>query len=288
VAIDLNTGGYVVNSFIRRSNKVRQAAVVAAFCAFAALMGGLSSLKASDEQEKPQPAVKRQILAIGGGGGDPMMQYFLDMTGKKTPRICYMPTATGDPKSAIDSWLKKMEKFDCVPKVQKMFIASPNIKSFEDELLAADAIYVGGGNTLNMIAIWKAQGVDKILRKAYDKGTVLGGGSAGAICWFEQGSTDSRPGKLTPMDCLGFLKGSNVPHYDGEKKRRPLYHDWILKGEIKEGIACDNSAGAHFINEELHKVVSSNAKGKAYRVFKQGDKVVEEVIKAEMLKKKGK
>jgi peptidase E len=224
-------------------------------------------------------------LAIGGGGGDRMMKYFLDMTGKKRPRICFMPTATGDPKATIDKWLENMKKFDCEPRVQKMFIASPRVKSFEDELLTADAIYVGGGNTLNMIAIWKAQGVDKILRKAWEKGTVLGGGSAGSICWFEQGSTDSRPAKLTPMDCLGFLKGSNVPHYDGEKQRRPLYHDWLLKDEIKPGIACDNGVGAHFVNDELFKVVSTNAKAKAYKVARVGDKVVETAIEPEVLPK---
>src|SRR5262245_39161235 len=112
---------------------------------------GLARGDARQEKAKDQSQAKRQILAIGGGGGDPMMKYFLEMTGKKRPRICYMPTATGDPKASIDSWFEKMKKFDCEPRVQKMFIASPKVKSFEDELLTADAIYVGGGNTLNMI-----------------------------------------------------------------------------------------------------------------------------------------
>jgi dipeptidase E len=249
-------------------------------------MLALAPASRGQEQTPAQPAVKRQVLAIGGGGGTPMMKYFLAMTGKKTPRICYMATATGDPKASMEKWVESMKKqYECDPHMQRMFISSDQLQSFEDELLAADAIYVGGGNTLNMIAIWKAQAVDKILRKAYEKGTVLGGASAGSICWFEQGSTDSRPATLTPMDCLGFLKGSNVPHYDGEKQRRPLFHEWVKKGEIMEGIAADNGVGLHFVNDELYKIVSTKANAKAYRVARKGDQVVEEPLKAEMLPK---
>src|SRR5437870_2225760 len=118
-------------------------------------------LDASQETAKPQAAVKRQILAIGGGGGQPMMKYFLAMTGKPKPRICYMATATGDPEGSINNWLKSMKAYDCEPRIQRMFVSSSQLTSFEDELLAADAIYVGGGNTLNMIAVWQAHGVDK-------------------------------------------------------------------------------------------------------------------------------
>jgi len=251
-----------------------------------ALCSAPAWLDASQTQAQAQPAAKRQILAIGGGGGTPMMKYFLSLTGKKTPRVCYMATATGDPQASMEKWVANMKaNYDCDPHMQRMFVKSGDLKSFEDELLAADAIYVGGGNTLNMIAVWKAQGVDKILRKAWEKGTVLGGGSAGSICWFEQGSTDSRPGKLTPMDCLGFLKGSNCPHYDGEKQRRPLFQDWVKKGEIMEGLAADNAVGLHFVNDKLHKVVTSNAKSAAYRVTRVGDKVVEEKLQAELLPK---
>jgi dipeptidase E len=243
-------------------------------------------LQGGQERTTEQPAIKKQILAIGGGGGQGMMKYFLEMTGKKKPRVCYMATATGDPKAAMEKWVENMKKnHDCDPHIQRMFVSSGDVNSFEDELLAADAIYVGGGNTLNMIAVWRAQGVDKILRKAYEKGTVLGGGSAGSICWFEQGSTDSRPAKLTPMDCLGFLKGSNVPHYDGEKQRRPLFQDWVKKGEIMEGIAADNAVGLHFVDDKLYKIVTTKASAHAYRVTRNGDGVTEEVLNAELLPK---
>src|SRR5262249_47464958 len=156
---------------------------------------------------KGQPPAKRQILAISGSGldkaaGSPaLMTYFHGLTGKKTPRVCFLPSASGDSKAAIDRWNEVMKGLDCQPRVQKVYIESPRVKSFEAELLQADAIYVGSGNALNMLAIWKAQGIDKILRQAYDRGIVLGGEGAGAICWFEQGSTDSRPGKLSVMDC---------------------------------------------------------------------------------------
>jgi dipeptidase E len=243
-------------------------------------------LPAGQERAKETPAVKRQILAIGGGGGQAMMKYFLAMTGKPKPRVCYMATATGDPKASMEKWVESMKKaHDCEPRIQRMFVSSGELNSFEDELLAADAIFVGGGNTLNMIAIWKAHGVDKILRKAWEKGTVLGGGSAGSICWFEQGSTDSRPVKLTAMDCLGFLKGSNVPHYDAEKQRRPLYQEWVANGEIVSGIAADNAVALHYVNDDLYKVVTTRESSKAYRVTRTPDGMIEEPLAAELLPK---
>jgi peptidase E len=264
----------------------RLSALLAGLLAVVAFSIGPGWLEGSQEKASEPPAVKRQILAIGGGGGPAMMKYFLQMTGKAKPRVCYMDTAMGDRKAAMEKWVENTKKaHDCDPHIQRMFISSGDLNSFEDELLAADAIFVGGGNTLNMIAIWKAQGVDKILRKAWEKGTVLGGGSAGSICWFEQGSTDSRPLQLTPMDCLGFLKGSNVPHYDGEKQRRPSYHEWVKNGEIKEGIAADNAVGLHFVNDDLYKVVTSKATAAAYRVMRTADGVVEEKLKAELLPK---
>ena len=103
-----------------------------------------------------------------------------------------------------------------------------------------DGIVCSGGNTLNQQAIWKAQGIDEILRQAWDHGIVLGGASAGSLCWFEEGTTDSRPKELSIVQCLGFLKGSHSPHYDREPGRRPLYQKLIGSGQMKPGYACDN------------------------------------------------
>jgi len=135
------------------------------------------------------------------------------------------------------------------PFVQKVWISSYNQKtSFEETLLTMDAIVVGGGNTLNMMSIWKAQGIDTVLEKALEKGIVLAGGSAGSLCWFENGTTDSRPKELTIVEGLGFLPYSHSPHYDSEEYRRPLYHKNIENGIFKPGYAMDNKAGIIFKN----------------------------------------
>src|ERR1017187_5878453 len=169
----------------------------------------------ADAQEKETKPTRR-ILALGGGGfrgsDGAVPRYFLSLTGKKNPVVYFLPTAVGDSDKWIVEWYETMNELDCRPRHLKLFSESPRMKNLEETLLSADAIYVNGGNTLNMLAIWNAHGVDKILRKAYDRGIVLGGESAGMISWFEQANTDSRPEKLTAMECLGFLKGSACPH----------------------------------------------------------------------------
>jgi dipeptidase E len=260
-------------------------------CVFLLVAMPLPSTRATLHSEITKPDAKRQIFALGGGGlektnGVPLlMKYFLGLTGKEKPRVCFMPSASGDSAADINRWNEVMKGLECQPRVQKVYIASPKVKSFETELFQADAIYIGGGNGLNMLAMWKAQGIDKILRQAYDRGIVLGGEGAGAICWFEQGSSDSRPAKLTVLDCLGFLKGSNCPDYGGHKDRRPLYQEWITKGEIKEGLALDSGVGLHFVDEKLLKAITTNAQAKAYQVTRDGDKAFETTLKAELLVK---
>ena len=119
-----------------------------------------------------------------------------------------------------------------------------------------DGIVCSGGNTLNQQAIWKAQGIDVVLSEAWDRGIVLGGASAGSLCWFEEGTTDSRPKELSIVKCLGFLKGSHSPHYDAEPGRRPLYQKLIGSGQMKPGYACDNDAGIYFEDNEVKRVVA--------------------------------
>jgi peptidase E len=149
---------------------------------------------------------KRKILIFGGGYNQ-----------------TFIPTASADNPFGIANWFETCAPLDVKPFVQRMFISSYNQKvSFEEVLLSMDGIVVGGGNTLNMMAIWKAQGIDTILRQAWDKGIVLAGGSAGSLCWFEHGTTDSRPKDISKVECLGFIKGSHCPHYDSEPTRRPL------------------------------------------------------------------
>jgi len=147
-----------------------------------------------------------------------------------------------------------------------------------------DAIVVGGGNTLNMIAIWKAQGIDIALKKALEKGIVLAGGSAGSLCWFDNGTTDSRPIELTVVEGLGFLPYSHCPHYDSEEYRRPLYHKNIENGIFKPGYAMDNNSGIIFKNGKPFKVVSVDKKYNCYFVSMKEGKVVEEKLESVILK----
>lgn len=240
-----------------------------------------SSLQAQDA--KPT----RRILAIGGGtysGADrPLPKYLLTLTGKKDPVVYYLPTAAGDAPPGIVRWYEVMNEFECRPRHLKLFSDSKTLKNFEAKLLAADAIFVGGGNTMNMLAVWKAHGMDKILRQAYERGVVLAGESAGMICWFDAGVTDSRAGKLTALECLGFLKGSACPHYTFEKDRKPSYHRMLTSAELKDGVACDDGAAILYENEQLARVVAASAKARAYRVRLENGKVVEEALKVEYL-----
>jgi peptidase E len=176
-----------------------------------------------------------------------------------------------------------MNQLECRPRHLRLFQPS-RVNDFEEVLMGMDAIYVGGGNTLNMLAIWKEQGIDKVLRNAWEKGIVLGGGSAGAICWFKQGCTDSRPGKLTALDCLGWLSGSACPHFNLEK-RRTAYHEMVLSGVFTEGIAIDEGVGVLYEDTKLARIVSSLPKGRAYSVKRQDGKIESSPLETEYLGK---
>jgi dipeptidase E len=242
-------------------------------------------------QEFASPLSKRPnagqptIFVTGGSSDDSMMKFFISLTGKENPRICLLPTASADRDSGIIRWFERADGLGFQPFVQRMFISSyRQDQTFEEVLLSMDAIWVSGGNTLNMIAIWKAQGVDQILKKAWEQGIVLGGGSAGSICWFEQGSTDSRPVALSAMDALGFLKGSHCPHYYTEGPRRDSYHEMILDGRLMAGYALDDRVGLLFEGQELKKVVASREGSKGFHVSKVGGKIVEKELEAEVLR----
>jgi peptidase E len=237
----------------------------------------------NDIPTSPGPVV-RKLFVYGGEFDRGFIKYVASLTGKKNPKICFLPTATGDAPGYVMRWFENCAGLPILPYVQRSFISSYNQKeSFEDVFATMDAILVGGGNTLNMMAIWKAQGMDIALRKAYEKGVVLGGGSAGSLCWFEQGTTDSRPGKLTTVEGLGLISGSHSPHYDGEGERKPLYMSKIKSGEYKAGYACDDRAGIYFENEEVKQAVSLDQKSNAYFVSLTGGEVKETVLQKVVL-----
>jgi len=203
-------------------------------------------------------------------------QYILGQSPKKKPKICFVGTASGDPSYNSQKFLRLFGNFKCEPSYLSLF--KPPKGNLESFVLEKDIIYVGGGNTRNLLLLWKAWGLDKIMKKALDGGVVLSGVSAGSICWFEEGVTDSYPGKLAPLKCLGFLTGSNCPHYDGEKDRRPSYHKLLREKKIKSGYAADDGVAIHFIDGSIAKIVSSRPLGRAYQVGWQGGKVVEKPI----------
>ena len=259
----------------------RREFVVSSALASAAMAAGRAPF-AKLQAEEPHTAATRKILIAGGGYGEAFIRYMAQLTGKKRPRLCYLPTASADRPEGIISWFRSCAPLDVQPFVQESFIASTRQNQGWDEvLLSMDGIVASGGNTLNQQAIWKAQGIDVVLREAWDRGIVLGGASAGSLCWFEEGTTDSRPKELSIVKCLGFLKGSHSPHYDREPGRRPLYQKLIGSGEMKPGYACDNDAGIYFEDNEVKRVVSTRPEAKVYYVSVVGGKVVEKVLEPE-------
>lgn len=221
----------------------------------------------------------RQIIAMGGGGfsmePDNLLldHYILAQVKKNSPKICFVPTASGDQTNYVERFYKAFNNLPCQPTHVSLF--EPNFTDLETYILEQDIIYVGGGNTRNMLLLWKDWGLDRVLKKAYESGVVLAGLSAGSICWFEEGLTDPLNGPLYKLDCLGFLKGSNCPHYDGENKRKPAYHQLLLEGKIKAGYAVDDGVALHFINDTLTVAVSSRPNAQAFYVESDGTNVIE-------------
>jgi dipeptidase E len=230
-------------------------------------------------QTMAQTQASRTIFAYGGGFNKQFMRYIIALTKKQNPKICFMGAASGDDANTILAWYSVCEDLPMRPYVQKVYVASyTSPKTFEENLLSMDAIVVGGGNTLNMMAIWKAQGIDTILRKAYDKGIILSGGSAGSLCWFEGGTTDSRPKELSIVHGLAFIPTSHCPHYHSEPLRKPLYFDNILKGKLSPGYAIDDRAGIVFENEKYVRSVAVDTLNHTYYVSVINGKVDEKLL----------
>jgi peptidase E len=215
-------------------------------------------------------APERHIVAIGGFDGEAeLVDYVLGLTGASRPKVRFLGTATGDDVRAAELFFEQWPATKCEPANVPLFGVPdhPNAR-----LLEADAIIVSGGNTANMLAVWRVHGVDATVRQAWEGGAVLAGWSAGAICWFESGVTDSFGAELDPLNgCLGLLAGSMCPHYDGEERRRPVYTQLVQDGELAPGIAADDHVGLHFVGTELAEAVTSAPGHAAYRVDRDGE-----------------
>jgi len=230
----------------------------------------------------------RHIFAIGDNGfrSDPhthsLYQTLLKTTGKAKPKVCVIPTASGDAQDYIDAFYAMFRNYEC--EVSHLSLFRGEKEDLASILLKQDLIYVTGGNTINMLLLWKHWGVDQIIRKAYEQGTVLAGGSAGSLCWFEGGVTDSIPERFSSMTCLGFVKGSNCPHYD-ELTRRPYYQNAVQSGELKPGYATQNGVALHFVNEVFEEAISAYPGKAAYFVDQHDGHFNENLIPVRVLAK---
>jgi aminopeptidase N len=201
---------------------------------------------------------KGHIIAIGGGGfgrnpnHKKIEKYILELTGKEKPNVVFFPTASAENQAYIIQFYKCFTKMSCEPSHVTFFQRTPRLDSIINK---ADVIYVGGGNTKSMLAVWQEWKLDKLLLKAYNNGKILCGVSAGAICWFEQGITDSWASNLNVMDCLGFLPEMACPHYQEEKDRRPDVHKMLKQGKCGPGWAIDGGAAIHFKNGKYYKSI---------------------------------
>ena len=235
-----------------------------------------------------------QIVAMGGGGfsmepENPLLDDFvLSLAERPMPRICFISTASAESPTYIVKFYRAFSG-RAIPTDLTIFdpAALPRQPSLTAQLATflaeQDIIYVGGGNTANLLAIWRVHGIDQALREVWLKGGILCGVSAGMICWFGGGVTDSFGGLEALPDGLGFLEGTACPHYDGEKERRSTYHRLIAEG-LPGGYAADDGAALHFRGTDLVEVVSSRPNATVYRVDRIDGRVVETPLKARYLR----
>lgn len=222
------------------------------------------------------------ILAVGGAGFNSdtptpgLDRFFLSLTGLARPRVCYVGTASGDSLLGLHRFLRSCMEQDCVPQCLELF--RPPSHDLTDYVASMDAIWVGGGNTHNMLLLWRDWGLDDLLRRASENGKVLGGLSAGANCWFEACSTDSFGDGLATMAGLGWLPGSFCPHYDSEPARRPTLRNFLEFGSLPAGYAADEGVGLLFEGGDLARVVAGLPTGAAYRVSLRDGRFAEEPI----------
>ena len=229
----------------------------------------------------------RQIIAMGGGGFsmEPrnlrLDRYILAQAKAQRPRVCFVPTASGDSRDYIRRFHLAMSKHDCVPTELTLF--RRDARDPADIIARQDILYVGGGNTANLLAIWRLHGVDRAIRQAWQNGVILTGVSAGMICWFESSVTDSFGPLRELTDGLGLLPGSACPHYDGEARRRPTFHRLIRDKILPAGVAADDGAAIHFIGQKISRCVASRRNARAYQVRLVKGKVVEETLPTDYL-----
>jgi peptidase E len=230
----------------------------------------------------------RTIFAMGGGGftmepDNPVLDdYVVSLARVPVPRILFLPTASGDPTAQITAFHGRFGDRGCVAEHLSLFRLHGSVRTLREIVLEQDVVYCGGGSMRNLLAIWRAHGLDAILREAWEAGVVLAGLSAGAMCWFEGGITRSS-GPAETIAGLGFLGGSLTVHADGEPERLPVYLEAVRTGELPGGWAADDGVGLHFSGSSLVKVVSSRPGAAACRVDAVDGELVRQRIEPELL-----
>jgi dipeptidase E len=232
--------------------------------------------------------MSRTILAMGGGGfmmepANPALDDFiLTLAGSREPKILFLPTASGDPNAQIAAFRATFGDRACRPWQLSLFRLEQQPVNLRTLILSQDIVYVGGGSMRNLLAIWREHGIDALLREAWERGVVLAGISAGAMCWFQNGITRSA-GSPAPAAGLGFLQGSMSVHCDGDPSRLPVFIDAVGRGVLPDGYAADDGVGLLFDDEQLVRVVSSRPGARAYRVQRTSAGALKTVIEPELL-----
>jgi len=223
----------------------------------------------------------KNIVAIGGGGFGRSLgsleieKYLISLISKKRPKICFIPTASGDSSLYKLNFYRAFSKLDCITSHIDFFSRTENL---EEKVLTQDIIYVGGGNTKSMLAVWKEWNLANILQNAYEQGIVMSGVSAGAICWFEKGITDSYAEGLNIIECLGIVDGIACPHFDEEKEREPYVNDIIQREIIESCICIEGNCALHIKNNfEYCSVDFGNGKN-CFRVTKEKNNLKKEIL----------
>lgn len=227
------------------------------------------------------PETRKLIVSGGFRSADlALARYILEQAAKQNPRVGCLATASGDADPLLVRFYTLFSQLRCRPSHLPLFSRTPELG---DWVADQQVIFVTGGNTKSMLGVWREWGLPALLRRAWESGTVLAGFSAGAICWFRQGISDSWVDDLRPIDGLGFLPGSCCPHYDSESERRPIYHRLITSGQISEGVALEDGAALHYLGEEPVRIAASRKGAQAFAVERSGENIVERELEIERL-----
>ena len=224
--------------------------------------------------------MNKQIIAIGGGGFGRNIssclieQYIINLSGKDCPRICFLPTATGDNDTYIVRYYSVFTHLNCSPTHIEFFNRTIDI---ENHIMNQDIIFVGGGNTKSMLAVWTDWGMSTLLKNAYNNGIIMSGVSAGAICWFTKGITDSWRNDLNVLPCLDLIKGTCCPHYDEEASRIPYVNKVLKEKKILNCIAIEGGSALHFIDGAPFTNVSFNKHKNSYNLQIKNNKIIKNI-----------